>query len=119
MFDFTRPFHFIRENAVEEEKKRVERVNTALKEFIDYYMPNKIFFNKSLSEKIDDIRNEYYLQGWDFANIHNALNEKKLLEEIYKEYANKKKVISENIKNNFPPLIQELEKEFREILGVK
>lgn len=119
MFDFTRTLQIIIEDAEIEERQRVERVNKALKDFANYYMPNKIFFTQSLANKIDKLLEEYWDKGWDYARMNKEFKKDDLPSELFSEYLDKTREISEKVDREFPPLIQELEVEFRKILGVE
>lgn len=116
---FTRRLHIVIENADNEERVRLERVNNALNEFIKYYMPNKIFFDKKLAKKLDNIANQYWNKSYDFSQVSKALKSGDISRELYDAFSKTSKDISEIVKNEYPKLIEELEKEFRKILGVK
>lgn len=120
MFNYTRRHHVVYENSDLEEKERMERLNKTLKEFIDYYLPNKIFFSESLSKKIDLLLENYWNTSWDFNFYKGIMNDKQTYtkEEINLNF-NKYKELSKKVEKDFPPLINELENDFREILGVK
>lgn len=116
---FTRRMHFVEEDAEKEKQVRIDRVNKALPDFIDFYMPNKIYFNKELAEKLDKLARDYRTKGWDFAHMTSYLSEGTMSKELYQEYTRKTQEISELVKNEFPKIIEDLEDEFRSLLGVK
>ena len=116
---FTRKMHPVINDAEKEKQERIERVNKALQDFVNYYMPNKIYFDKELAKKLDDLSNEYRTKGWDFAQISKHLSDFNLTRESYDQYHKKLDNISDDIIKVFPKVIEELEDEFRTILGVK
>ena len=116
---FTRKIHPIIEDAEKEQQERVDRVNKALQDFVNYYMPNKIYFDKNLAKKLDDLSNEYRIKGWDFAQMSRHLSGYRMTKDTYDEYQKKLDAISEEIIKEFPKIIEDLEDEFRTILGVK
>ncbi|WP_282050821.1 MULTISPECIES: hypothetical protein [Maribacter] len=116
---FTRKIHPIIEDAEKESQERIDRVNKALQDFVNYYMPNKIYFDKSLGKKLDNLSNEYRTKGWDFAQKSKLLSEYRMTKDVYDRYQKNLDNISEDIIKEFPKIIEELEDEFRTILGVK
>jgi hypothetical protein len=116
---FTRRIHFVEKDAEKEKQERIDRVNKALEEFINFYMPNKIYFDKGLAHKLDKLASDYRNNGWDFANMSNFLSDGTMSKELYADYTKKTGDISELVKNKFPKIIEELEVEFRTLLGVK
>lgn len=115
---FTRMLKPIIENAEKEEEQRLQRVNDALQDFVNYFSPNRIYFNKSLTAKLDNLQKKYSEKGWDYARMNEAFNNPKLPHDIFAEYADKTTGISKLVKEKFPKIIEDLEDEFREILGV-
>lgn len=118
MTDFTQTMHFVIEDAEKESQVRIDNVNKSLHRFVNYYVPNKIFLSKSLCEKIDHIIKQYRDKGWDFAATQRAFKETPASLEDYKAEIAKAKEISRAVKDEMPILIEELEAEFRLILGV-
>lgn len=118
MFTYTRTMHPVFEDGEKEAKQRLDNVNDTLSEFTNYYSLNKIFLPQPLCGKIDIVVKEYYNKGWDFAWTQRSFKEQAISLEEYKEEVAKAKRISNEIKDEMPPLIEELEAEFRLILGV-
>jgi uncharacterized membrane-anchored protein YhcB (DUF1043 family) len=119
MFTYTRRAHIIIDDGKKEKQERTDRVNLALKEFSNYYFPNKIFFNSSITLKIDSLINDYYKIGWDFTDVLYYIENKFDLErEDIKSNFEKMKELSIKVEKDFPILIDELAEEFKEILGV-
>ena len=119
MFNYTRNAHVVIENGKKDKQDRIDRVNLALKEFSNYYFPNKIFFNSSLTLKMDSLITDYYKTGWDFTGVvHYMENKFDLESEEIELNFDKMKDLSTKVEKNFPILIDELTEEFKEILGV-
>ena len=101
-----------------ESKERLDRLNYALADFINYYAPNRLYFSEDLAAKLDKIKVEYWDKGCDFSIMSEELkksfdfpdNKKKLMDDTRK--------ISEMVEKEFPQMILEIEAEFRKILGV-
>jgi len=119
MVDFTARGHIVVQNAQKEKSERTERVNKAFKDFINFYLPNKIYFEKELADILDKVSSEYWNKGADFAAMSEELEESDLPSDLYIDNRKKIKEISEIVKNEYPKVIAELENEFREMLGVK
>jgi hypothetical protein len=118
MFTFTRTMHPVFEDGDKEAKQRLDNVNDSIADFTNYYTLNKIFLPKSLCSKIDNVVKEYYDKGWDFAWAQRSFKERAVSIESYRAQVAKANQISDSIKDEMPPLIEELETEFRQILGV-
>jgi hypothetical protein len=118
MFTFTRTMHPVFEDGDKEAKQRLDNVNDSIADFTNFYTLNKIFLPKSLCSKIDNVVKEYYDKGWDFAWAQRSFKERAVSIESYGAQVAKANQISDSIKDEMPPLIEELETEFRQILGV-
>jgi hypothetical protein len=119
MLDFTRRGHIIIADAKKEEEGRLLRVNKALEEFNNYFLTRKIFFQKETVNKLENLSNEYWDKGWDLAFMKSQFKEGGLTNELRKEYLDKSRKISETVEKDFAKLIEELENEFRKLLGVE
>ncbi len=113
--NFTRVGHLVYKDAKIEEQDRIDRVDNSLKEFTNYYLPNKIFFSKSIISKIDVLFKDYWNTGFDFAKV---LRDRKNPPQYRDSKIDEWKNISDKVDSYFPPLIEELENDFRDILGV-
>jgi hypothetical protein len=116
---FTSRIHLIIEDPEKEKKERIDRVNKGFNDFVDFYIPNRIYFEKGLVEKLDNLLNEYRNKGFDFGYMSKYLSESSGPKEFYGEYHQKTKEISNFVIEEFPKVIEELAEEFRELLGVK
>ena len=119
MMDFTRLMKPVIEDHEKEEQERLSRVNSAFQDFNNFYLRNRIFFEKSMVEKLDNLSKEYWDKGWDFAFMNQQFQEGSLSKEVFQEYFEKSKKISETVEKDFTKLIEEIEDEFRKMLGVE
>ena len=118
MEDFTRTMRPVGKNAEEEEKNRLNRVEEALKEVNDYFLPNRIYFKKELAEQVDKLLKEYWSTGWDYARANSRFKSKNLSGQEHSALLDETRKINNSVLQIFPSLIKELENEFRQILGV-
>lgn len=114
----TREIQPIFENADEEEKQRLLAVNTALNEFQKFYLVNKIYFDKELADGLDKISKEYWSKNWDYASNLRMLREGRHTPEFSQKMIEDSRKITEAVDNDFTKSLEELENEFRKILGV-
>ena len=119
MAHWTARMHPIIEDAEKEAEERHVRVSRALNDFQYYYIAHKLFFAKSFCKSIDDIFESYWKLAYDFGFKSNALEKRSLTPEFIKEYIEETSKISKEIRDKFPSKIEEIEDEFRKILGVK
>lgn len=118
MFNLTRRAHLVINNAHKEEDERLERMNKALQDFNNYYLPNKIYFNSEITNKLNNLSKEYWDKGWDYSFISKQFKEGSIPRDLFDEYFEKSKSISNIVEKDFVKLIEELENDFRQILGV-
>ena len=116
---FTRRIHPIIEDADKENEERIERVNKGFDEFINFYLPNKIYFDRKLAEKLDFLAQQYSDKSWNFGYLSNRIRNENIPAEVYKDFSEEMKEISNFVADEFPKVIEELEDEFRSLLGVK
>lgn len=119
MIDWTAIIHPIVENAEKEDAERTKRVNQAIYEFQNFYVSNKLFFQKSFCDYVDGIFKEYWEKGWEFGYSQGRIKSGEVTKEYYKEYMEKMSKISTEIRDNFPAKISEIEDRFRKLLKVE
>lgn len=114
IFSLTSPLQLTGEASIDEKD---EKVVEAGKDFITYFSINKIFFEKQLCEKIDEVSKimsscrHWFIQGHHFGK--DPVSSKSALE--FSEW----KVKSwEKLEKLLPPLKSEIEDHFRKLLGV-
>jgi len=103
----------------EEKHRRYLKVNEVIVKLINSYRPNKIYLAEGLAKKMDLILEDFINEIGAYTLFHKLSTQNKL------EFFNTEKEVktkSEMIKlvdEEFPKIIQEIEKEFRKLLGVK
>lgn len=116
---FTRTIHGVIEDAEKEEKERIERVTTAFHDFKNFYLPNKLYFDKKTVAQLDIILSQFWTSADEFARTQNLFKEGRVNKVNYKEHIEKMNKISDKVDKEFPTMIEKMEDEFRTMLGVK
>lgn len=98
------------------EDARVERANKAIWDFNNYVILNNIYFEKSLADKLDQIRKEYYRAGIEFTSLKQFPQGDGA--ESHRKYVEEWKEINDRISGDLQNALKELEDEFRKLLGV-
>ena len=119
MIVFTSRIHPIIEDADRENEERIERVNKGFNDFVNFYLPNKIYFERKLAKKLDFLAQQYRDKSWNFGYLSNHIRKENIPAEVYKEFFDEMKEISNFVADEFPKVIEDLEDEFRSLLGVK
>ena len=119
MIDWTSFMHLIREDAEKEAKERADRANKAFTEFRDFYLSNKLFFQKSFCETLDKVTEDYWSKAWDYGFKEGQIKGGNVSGDFYKIYSTKMSSIRDEIKQKIPQKIAEIEDKFREILKVE
>ncbi len=117
MTQFMKP---IIEDAEKEEKERIARSQNAFSKYNNYFLFNKLYFNKETADLMETLRKEYFSASWDYF-------EPKRMQEFAGDQLsaegkhNAHKIAldaSKRIVNDIPKTLQALEAEFRKLLGV-
>ena len=119
MVDWTSFMHPVIEDAEKESQERTKRASSALYDFRNFYLLNKLFLPKPLCDYIDQVFEEYWDKSWDFGSFQERIKSGSLTREYYREYNENMSKIREELKNNLPQKIQELETKFRKLLNVE
>ncbi len=119
MVDFTRTMHMVRGDAEKEEAARLDRFNSAFSTFRNFYLPKKLYLEKSIAAKLDSILERYWSEAYDFDLSKRLIRMGSGTKESYTIQSEKLNAISERVIKDFPLIISEIEDEFRKILGVK
>lgn len=119
MIIWTQTMHPVIENADKEDKERTDRINKSIVDFKNYYVPNKLFFSSKFCDFIDDLFKEYWDKGWEFGFSKEQVQSGRADGEYFKHYSEKLSRISNDIRENFPTKILELENKFRKMLKVE
>jgi hypothetical protein len=106
------------ENFEEEEKKRVDKVNTNFIAFVSYYTEHKIYFKEEVCGMIENIKNLLWKNASEYSLSMDMIKmpgmDSGTRKELIKNIRSATKTISEEI----PKMEKELEKEFRLLIGV-
>jgi len=119
MVDFTRTIHWVQGDADKEEVDRLDRFNTALNTFKNFYLPRKLYLEKRITAQLDDILQKYWTEAYDFDLNKRLLRMRSGTKESNTIHNEKLNAISERVIKDFPPIVSQIEDEFRKILGVK
>lgn len=119
MVDWTNFMHPVIEDAEKESQERSKRANTAINDFKNFYLVNKLFFSKSFCDYIDGIFKEYWDKGWEFGYSQERVRSGQLTAEYFKHYSDEMSKISKELKENLPTKITEIEDRFRKMLNVE
>lgn len=106
------------EDTEKEEQERKERINKALNEFQNYYVINKLFFDKEFCDFVDGIFKTYWDLGWEYGFKSERLKSAGVTDHYIDIYIKETTKISKQVREDLPKKIEELENKFREILGV-
>ncbi len=116
---FTRKIHGVVEDVDKEAKERIERVTVAFHDFKNFYLPNKLYFEKNMVAQLDKFLSESWKNADEFARTQNLFKQGVIGKEAYKLYMHEMSEISDKVANEFPAMIEKIEDEFRGMLGVK
>lgn len=119
MMNWTAILQPIIEDAKKENEERTIRVNKAINDFKNYYIPNKLFFSENFCLFIDDLFKEYWDKGWEFGYSKSRIESGQITEEYFKHYSDEMNKISREIRETLPTKLQEMEARFRKILNVE
>ena len=119
MIDWTSFLHLIQEDAEKEAKERTDRANEAFTEFRNFYIPNKLFFQKTFCETLDKITEDYWSKAWDYGYKEGQIKSGTVSADFYRNYSTEMSAIRDEIKREIPKKITEIEDKFREMLNVE
>ena len=112
--DMTATLKFIHADADQEEDERIKTASQAYDDFLKYYTQNKIFFSLDSCIQLDALRNSYF----DSMQKYNA-SEFSISNEGFRPDFSKAQLASEIVRKSIPAVMQNIEKDFRQLLGVK
>lgn len=116
---FTRTMHGVVNDAEKEAEDRINRVSQAFHDFKNFYIPKKLYFSKTVVAQLDEIMVEYWSKADDFARTQQLFKSRSLSKEAYEHSLKELNTISDVVAKEFPAMIEQIEDEFRNILGVK
>lgn len=119
MVDWTNFMHIIIADKEKESQERTDRANSAINDFKNFYLLNKLFFSKPFCDYIDEVFKEYWDKGWDFNYGQERVKSGQLTPEYFKYYSDQRSKISKELRENLPLKISEIEDKFRKMLSVE
>lgn len=112
--EMTATLKFIHTDADQEEDERIKAASQAYDAFIKYYTENKIFFSLESCAQLDALRNSYFDSMQQYSASGFRLGGNSLRPDF-----GKAQVASEIVRKSIPVVMQNIEKDFRQLLGVK
>jgi len=109
----TMTFKEIKEDPEKEENERIANAGNAYNDYLLSFTENKIFLTKSLDEKLEQIRQSYFDSYWDYTSG------KRFGGMDFKFTYENAVAASHKVRNLIPPILKEIENEFRKLLGVE
>ncbi len=116
MRTLTNPLKF--DTANDAEVKLIQGSNEKFQDFNMYFERNKIYFSAKTCEVLNNIREKFYLALWDYDQPRflksMQVDDGTVLRDAYLKAHD----VYAQVKDDFPALRSDMEKEFREILNV-
>jgi len=118
MYQLTMPMKPIYDDFEKEENERIDRAHDTFKTFNDHFLLNKIYFSPELSDKLEKVRKLYFDANWNHLSPTRLKNMGLSKQDALKRGYEEVKKATDVVRNEIPELLEEIEKEFRTILGV-
>lgn len=90
----------------------------AYADYNNYILFNKIYFTEDFADKLEEIRKQYFTVQWDLNSSERFINMGLNEIDAHRESADAALKALSQIRQGIPQAISEVEKEFREMLGV-
>jgi hypothetical protein len=112
--------HLVYEDAEKEDQERVDTAQKAFAEYNNYFLYNKLYFNKEISTLLENIRKEYFSANFDFFEPKRlqSFTGGRPSEGGYRAAVETSQAASKKIRDDIPKILGQLEEEFRKLLGV-
>ncbi|WP_207516106.1 hypothetical protein [Longitalea luteola] len=119
MRELTKP-QFVIEDAEKEQQERVQKSQEAFIEYNNYFLLNRLYFNKEVSGLLENITKEYISANMDFFELRRlqSFMRGQLSQEQFENAGRKVQDASKRITEDIPQILRTLEEEFRKLLGV-
>lgn len=101
-----------KETADLEEKGRIDKSSKHFNEYQEFYNKNRIYFPKNTCELLDKLRIEFWDGFWDYTFKYRVGDSDPHFNTQLIKNA------SEKVKNDIPPILLQLEDDFRKIMNV-
>ena len=108
------------EDAEKENQERVTTAQTAFVEYNNYFLYHKLYFNKTISELLENIRKEYQSANFDYFEPKRiqSFTGGRPSSEGYRLAVETSQRASKRIQDDIPKILEQLEEQFRKLLGV-
>ena len=112
--EMTATLKFIHADADQEEDERIKTASQAYDAFLKYYTENKIFFSLESCAQLDALRNSYFdsMLKYSASGVIMGSNG-------FRPDFGKAQLASEIVRKSIPVVMQNIESDFRQLLGVK
>ncbi|AUD00881.1 hypothetical protein [Spirosoma pollinicola] len=111
--DMTALMKFVVSDSEKEEQERINKATKDFNAFIEFFTDNRIFFSESICVDIDNLSNLYRDVHWDYLDSKNYGNTEFLIKKGLLDEVRKK------TQEVIPPILSNLQSQFRNILSVK
>ncbi len=115
MMIMTAPMHRIISDQKAEQEERINNAEKAFYEFNNFYLINKIYFELKIVNLVDKISKIFWDKAWEYGAVQRYADSEGRADRSTWEMASK---ASKQLREEIPPLLEELENEFREMLGI-
>lgn len=112
--------HLVYDDAEKENKERVDAAQKAFADYNNYFLYNKLYFNKAISDLLENIRKEYFSANFDFFEPKrlSSFTGGQPSPQGYRAAVETSQAAAKRIKDDIPKILEQLEAEFRKLLGV-
>lgn len=99
---------------------KVDTAQTSFADYNNYYMLNKLYFDKTISSLLDNIRKEYFSANFDFFEPKRlkSFTGGKPSPESFKNALETSQNAIKRIQKDIPKTLEQLDEHFRKLLGV-
>jgi len=111
--------HHVLNNSEYEEHQREKQAFELLTRIQTDFKKQKLYLSKTLSDKIEELIESFSKSCYQGNLFKKSLNSKNISDEDCKALKQRLEKISETNINSIPPILAEIESDFREIFGIK
>lgn len=112
--ELTATLKFIHVDADQEEEARIKTASQAYDAFIKYYTENKIFFSLESCAQLDALRSSYFDSMLRYGALEFGVGSNGFRPDF-----GKAQIASEIVRKSIPMVMQNIERDFRQLLGVR
>jgi len=111
--------HHVLNNSEYEEHQREKQAFELLARIQTDFKKQKLYLSKALSDKIDEIIQSFSKSCYHGSFLKQSLNSTNISDQDWIALKQRLEKISETNRNSIPPILAEIESDFREIFGIK